>query len=578
MSDSEADHPQDPFQKPVTRRDFLKVAGAAGLAAGALAYAPGVSPLKNRALGQSGPRPAMNILFVMVDQMRTPWVYIPQSLRRANLPYISRLERQGVRFSNFYASSSMCTPSRSTIVTGLYTHQNGIFATTPPTELNPGFPTYGTMLRQQGYETYWFGKWHLSGGIAGDCGPNPYEEYGFTVDPVSGNCPSPNGGPGQGQEMDPVIRQRFVDWVGERSATAPADAPPWMATVSFVNPHDIAEYPRFTRMIAGESSAPSIYTDLPENFESPAQRRARRKPLMQTRSMELENELFGVMPRDGSPARPWLRMLDLYLALQRQVDLQIGYVLQALQASRFADNTVVVFTSDHGEYAGAHGMRGKGFSFYDEGVRVPLIIQDPTGTWTRGRGTNRNQLVEGVDLAALFMTVATGGNTWRGDSRYAQIAARADIATIARNPLARGRAYVAHATDEPGTSKSLPSPQQAKPAPNHIVGVRTARGKIARYAFWKDGGLEIDRSKRIDREVYDYSTVEGRLETDNLLGPGRVSRAERRFIARMEALLERAIEQEIQAPLPAALQPVQQQAFADWFSQDPGEFLRATIH
>jgi arylsulfatase A-like enzyme len=578
MSDGEADHPQDPFQNPVTRRDFLKVAGAAGLAAGALAFTPGVSPLRNRALAQSGPRPAMNILFVIVDQMRTPWVYIPAALRRRQLPNLWRLERQGVRFSNFYASSSMCTPSRATMVTGLYTHQNGIFATTPPTELNPGFPTYGTMLRQQGYQTYWFGKWHLSGGTTGDCGPNPYEEYGFTVDPVSGNCPSPNGGPGQGQRLDPIIRQRFVDWVAERSATAPADAPPWMATVSLVNPHDIAEYPRFTRAIAGESWSPSVHDSIPANFETPAQRRARRKPLMQTRSMELENELFGVMPRDGSPAGPWVRMLDLYLSLQRMVDLQIGYILSGLSNSRFADNTVVVFTSDHGEYAGAHGMRGKGFSFYDEGVRVPLIIQDPSGTWARGRGSNRNQLVEGVDLAALFMTIATGGSGWRADPRYAQIARRADIAAIARNPLARGRAYVAHATDEPGTSPNLPSPQQARPAPNHIIGVRTAGGKIARYAFWKDGGFEIDRRKRIDREVYDYSTAEGRQETDNLLGPGRVSRAERRFIARMEALLQRAIEQEIQAPLPAELQPVQQQAFADWFSQPPGDFLRSTIH
>jgi arylsulfatase A-like enzyme len=578
MSDHESDRRDDLLERAVTRRDFLKVAGAAGIAAGALAYSPGISPLRNRALGQSAPRPGMNILFVMVDQMRTPWVYIPANLRRANLPNLTRLERQGVRFSNFYASSSMCTPSRATIVTGLYTHQNGIFATTPPTELNPGFPTYGTMLREQGYETYWFGKWHLSGGTAGNCGPNPYEQYGFTTDPVSGNCPSPNGGPGQGQEMDPVIRQRFVDWIAQRSATAPPDAPPWMATVSFVNPHDIAEYPRFTRAIAGESSAPSVYRALPANFESPGQHRARRKPLMQIRSMELENELFGLMPRDGSPARPWLRMLDLYLALQRQVDLQIGYVLTALRKSRFASNTVVVFTSDHGEYAGAHGMRGKGFAFYDEGVRVPLIVQDPSATWARGRGTNRSQMVEGVDLAALFMTIATGGTGWRGDPRYAHIAGRADIAAIARNPAARGRAYIAHATDEPGTSSQLPSPQQARPAPNHIVGVRTPRGKIARYAFWKDGGFEVDPRKRIDREVYDYSTPAGRREIDNLFGPGRTTRAQRRLIARMEALLQRAVETEIQAPLPAALQPVQQQAFADWFSQDPGEFLRSTIH
>ena len=63
------------------------------------------------------------------------------------------------------------------------------------------------MLRQHGYDTYWFGKWHLSGGQNGSCDADPYEAYGFTANwPGSGTCPSPNGGAGQGQAMDPLIR------------------------------------------------------------------------------------------------------------------------------------------------------------------------------------------------------------------------------------------------------------------------------------------------------------------------------------------------------------------------------------
>jgi len=467
----------------------------------------------------------------------------------------------------------MCTPSRVTQATGLYTHQVGIFATTPPTNLNPGFPTFGTMLRQNGYDTYWFGKWHMSGDQNGNCEPDPYEAYGFTADwPGSGTCPSPNGGAGQGLAMDPLIRQQFIDWLTAR----PANEKPWAATVSFVNPHDIAWYPRFTRNVEGQSTPPHVYDRLPVNYETAEGRHERDKPEMQRRAQQIANELFGIMPDNRQRQRLWTKLLDSYLQMQYQVDIQVNLVLKALQNSPFAGNTIVVFTSDHGEYAGAHGMRGKGFAFYDEGSRVPLIVKDPTGSWTQAVREARNQLVESVDLAALFLTLATGGNDWRGDSRYAQIAGRADIAAILQNPKAPGRAYIAHATDEPGTSSQVPSPQQARPAPNHIVGVRTPHGKLARYAFWKDGTFEIDESRPIDYEAYNYATKDGRLEVDNVYDRRGASRSDKALVRRLDALLDRAMTEEIQQPLPAALQPVQQQAYQDWFSQPPGEFTWRT--
>ena len=363
--------------RPVTRRTFLETAAKTGLAAGVLAGAPGLLTASARA---AGPRAGMNILLVMVDQLRTPWVYMSPKLQRSAMPTVTRLGEEGVRFSNYFTSSNDCTPSRTTQATGLYTHQTAIFATTPPTDLNPGFPTWGTMLRQNGYDTYWFGKWHLSGGQNGGCGSDPYEAYGFTADwPGSGTCPSPNGGAGQGLAMDPVIRQQFRDWIGARDA----GGKPWATTVSFVNPHDIAWYPRSTRQVEGQSNPPSVYQRLPANFESALGRRARNKPEMQRRAQQIENESFGLMPAGREHPRLWTKMLDTYLLMQSQVDVQIGLVLDALDASPFADDTIVVFVSDHGEYGGAHGMRGKGFAFYDEGVRVPLIVKDPTGGWTQ---------------------------------------------------------------------------------------------------------------------------------------------------------------------------------------------------
>ena len=93
----------------------------------------------------------------------------------------------------------------------------------------------------------------------------------------------------------------------------------------------------------------------------------------------------GAVQRAGSGrAAAWLPFLDLYMKLQHQVDEQIGRVLGALGSRpQVAANTVVVFTSDHGEYGASHGLRGKGAGAYEEGISVPLIVYDPRGRLTR---------------------------------------------------------------------------------------------------------------------------------------------------------------------------------------------------
>ena len=207
---------------------------------------------------------------------------------------------------------------------------------------------------------------------------------------------------------------------------------------------------------------------------------------------------------------------------------------------------------------------------------MPLVVKDPTGGWTKATHIDRTQLVESVDLAALMLTLGTGNNDWRGDSTYAQIAGRADIAGILTNPNATGRSYIAHATDEPGTSSTLPTTQQLDPAQNHITAVRTNHGKFARYAFWKDGTLEIDESKPIQYEAYNYATKGGRLEVDNIYDKRNSSTADKAVVRRLSKLLDRAMQEEIQQPVPASLQSAQTAAMTAWFSQPPGEWTRET--
>ena len=209
-----------------------------------------------------------------------------------------------MRFSNYFTSSNDCTPSRTTQATGLYTHQTAIFATTPPTDLNPGFPTWGTMLRQNGYDTYWFGKWHLSGGQNGGCGTDPYEAYGFTANwPGSGTCPSPNGGPGQGQAMDPVIRQQFR----RLDRRARHRRQPVGGDGQLRQP---ARH-RVVSALHAEGRGPvqpaAVYRRLPANFETANGAPGRNKPEMQRRAQQIENESFGVMPADRENPRLWTK-------------------------------------------------------------------------------------------------------------------------------------------------------------------------------------------------------------------------------------------------------------------------------
>ena len=115
-----------------------------------------------------------------------------------------------------------------------------------------------------------------------------------------------------------------------------------------------------------------------------------------------------------SPYSYWQRGLDMYTLVQQMVDQQIGNVVAAVPKSELG-NTVFVFASDHGEYAGAHGLlSGKLGSAYEEAIRVPLIVTDPSGRFTKQIDKPRKQLASSVDLAPMLVTLGNRGSiSWR---------------------------------------------------------------------------------------------------------------------------------------------------------------------
>ncbi len=447
------------------------------------------------------------------------------------------------------------------MLTGLYTHQTGCMITGGST-LDPGFPTYGTMLREHGYHTRWLGKWHVThqdNHWTASTGEAALETYGF----AGGIYPSPDGAPGQGYHVDPRIVNGFADWFREEGG-----AEPWCTTVSFVNPHDIAWWYVWSDRVAAEASARPTVRRLPPNWETPELLDERRKPRLQRSLQETAAASFGPVPFEGPEVLPiWLSFLDLYAKLQRSVDRHIGSVLRTLESQpEIAANTVVVFTSDHGEYGASHGLRGKGAAAYEEATRVPLMVKDPRRVLTSSPAIPRTQLSSSVDLAPMLLTIGAGGNHWRQDSQYAHLAKRLDMAAILADPSAAGRPYILHATDEIVTEFAVEP--YAADAPLHVVSLRTPRAKYATYSHWAEESIEPVSAGR-EAELYDYATHRGRLEIENgadhsPLEQGLIEEHERAFF------------HELREPLPPGLKAAHGRGFADYFSTARKAAARAT--
>jgi arylsulfatase A-like enzyme len=550
--------------KRLDRRTFLKRGAVAGglLAAGGL----GVARLADATQDESG-APAStpttappttapsarrpNILVIMVDQLRYPVWFSPMADGTALPPNMRRLREGAVSFAGHYTAANDCSPSRSTLVTGLYTHQTGCMITGGST-LDPGFPTWGAMLREHGYGTRWYGKWHLThrdGKWSPARGRRELARYGF----AGGTFPSPDGAPGQGWRVDGHIARQFAEWYASDDGSEP-----WCTTVSFVNPHDIAWWYRWSDRVLAEASARSVTQSLPGNFETPQLLIERGKPALQRSLQETAATSFGPVPFEGPEVLPlWTEFLNLYGKLQRTVDQHVGTVLDAL-ASRpeIAANTVIVFTSDHGEYGGSHGLRGKGAGAYEEAIHVPLIVKDNRGVLTAAPESSRTQLTSSVDVAPLLLTLATGSNAWREQPRYEHLAKRADLAAMLTDSSAPGRPYVLHATDETVTEFAIEP--YAADAPRHVIAMRTPEAKYATYSNWEPDGIGIVADGQ-ERELYDFGDDSGRLELHNAVGQSELESS-------LVPGLERAIEQELREPLPVYLDTARRRGLEDYYA------------
>jgi len=405
----------------LTRRDFLTgttstaALGALGLHA-ATSEAAQVLAKAAQAPGFKGRHP--NILILMCDEMRYPPFYETEEARAFRQQYLktqNALRAHGMEFHRHYAASVACTPSRTSIYTGHYPSLHGVTQTTGAAKesfdpdvfwLAPNsVPTIGHYFRAAGYATFWKGKWHASDADLNI--PGTHSQL-LSYDPNTG-VPAPDL-ESLYLEADQLGRYGFSGWIGPEphgrlplnSGSSAADTPvdgrdigfasqakglieqldqkgghqPWLIVASFVNPHDITLY-GLAATLSGkfdfhlqEDIVPVSLLDPmpagPTHLETLAD-----KPSCQASYRDAYHSVFQPILFDE-------RYVRIYYQLQKNVDEQMMRVYQALQASRFRNNTLVIFTSDHGDLLGAHGnMHQKWYTAYEEAIHVPLIIANP---------------------------------------------------------------------------------------------------------------------------------------------------------------------------------------------------------
>ena len=475
----------------------------------------------------------------------------------------------------------------------------------PP--LNKEYPTYGRLLRDAGYKTPYAGKWHVS--IERDTGLQVYGfDALVTPDPTGSNLQGTVGNEREGYLNDRHIASGAISWL---KSDAAQDGRPWCLTVSFVNPHDKeffwagtefqpynAMFPSdgpyqpftyYSQVINDQKHEPLVdyhlnplkdppntygYPAVPPNWETPADMVAHNKPAAQTMNQLFQQAVWGgiaydpaqttftlapypIAPVEGSkpygvasaPYSYWQRSLDSYTQIMTIVDQRIGDVLkQFIQLPRdVRNNTVIVFTSDHGEYAGAHGYpSGKVGTCYDEAFHVPLIVADLTGRFNADHRALRTGLTSSVDMLPLLVSLGhNGSRDWMTHELAALYRSRHDIISMLRSAQAPGRPYVLLVTDE-----VAPGFYNFNQSPGHIIGMRTADAKLGTYAFWVDNTDEIDTVNGLEIEYYDYSTEEGRLELNSHPSAPQA-------IAMKRQLFAEVVPNELRAPLPHPLRAAQ---------------------
>lgn len=347
-----------------------------------------------------------NIVIILTDEER----FLPpneegnpeiQKFFESQLPARTRLMRTGLRFRQHYIASSACSPSRASLFTGHYPPVHGLdqtflaakTATDPSVKwLKPGeMPTMGDIFRASGYRTVYKGKWHISHEVLADENGLPVQTVSKNGQPILENenlyleanlldkfgfegwiGPEPHALEEQylGRSTDPNYARQAADWI--RRYDESGAKKPFLLVTSLVNPHDICFFMATCarRQTLRDSTVPTIPVS-PSLHDTLAH-----KPTVQKRYRDIQKLM--ALPFPGL----WdyfyqdqEKLLGYYYYLMKKVDSDMDLVLKSISKSSFKENTIILWTSDHGDVLGAHGgIQQKWHNAYQEVVHVPMVL------------------------------------------------------------------------------------------------------------------------------------------------------------------------------------------------------------
>ena len=313
-----------------------------------------------------------NIIFIIADD-HSPAAISSYGDSFIETPNLDRLAAEGARFNRSFCTNSICTPARATVLTGKYSHQTGIRTLSDTIDHNRE-RTLGIMLQENGYQTAALGKWHL--GHGGSCDPVGFDHWSVL--------------PGQGKYIDPdfyessggkitrkgyvtnILTDMAIEWLDNRDT-----GKPFFLYLGNKAPHD-----PFT----ADSKHSDLFRDKeipePETLRDNYQNRslAAANCTEKIVNMHLKNHVPDFPPPElnGDELLKWnyQSFIKGYLRCVASVDDNVGRILSYLDEQGLSENTLVIYTSDHGFFLGDHGFYDKRF-MYEESIRIPLLMRGP---------------------------------------------------------------------------------------------------------------------------------------------------------------------------------------------------------
>ena len=347
----------------ITRREALQ----AGAAAAAAVIGGPVLAAPTRA---TATKP--NFLLILCDQLGLDAI-AAHGCPDVQTPHLDRLIARGTTFRESHSTNPVCSPARSSLMTGCMPVETGVVTNGRP--IHAARPNMGQWLGARGYESVYCGKWHLPAGYS-------TKLPGFTV------LPAGRGSGDQGDLIDTVVSRACQAYLRSRDGRGQK---PFLLVSSLLQPHDICYWGNHAgRRLPKDLPFPHLAGALPK---LPPNHRARPKA---------PAALDRIRCR-GRSDEQWRYYLYVYARQIEMLDADVGRILDALESSGQAESTIVVFTSDHGDGRGRHEHVSKWYP-YDEAVKVPMVVSCP-GRIAAGL-RDAAHLVSGLDVMNTFCDYA----------------------------------------------------------------------------------------------------------------------------------------------------------------------------